>query len=77
MTLISDEMLKAAMAAVRPPPTAYVGTTLSLELFLRSFGEPHKDKGRLLGLPLFERPTIQEAMAAAKSAGHDIFFVLG
>jgi len=75
--MISDEMLDAAMVAVRPPPTACVGSTLAVELFLKSVGETHEHGGRLLGLPLFGRPTIREAMDAAKAAGHDLFFVLG
>jgi hypothetical protein len=79
--MTTKELIEAAsFAAARacpPPPSAYVASRLGLRAFLSAFGEDGDDiPQRLLGLTLFVRETIQEAMAAAKAAGHHTFIIM-
>jgi hypothetical protein len=79
--MTTKELIEAVGAigdSLPPLPSAYVASTLGLRTFLHAVGENEDEvPSRLLGLTLFARGTIGEAMAAAKAAGHHTFITMG
>jgi hypothetical protein len=79
--MTTQEMAFAAIDAVykatRPPHTAVVSTPRGVLLFIESMGgDTGASHETLLGLPVFTRARISDAIRAAKAAGHNAFFVL-
>jgi hypothetical protein len=78
----TKELIESAISGAAklcpPEPSAYVASRLGLRAFLSAVGEDGDEiPERLLGLALFARETIQEAVNAAKAVGHHTFITLG